>query len=301
MNAMTCHEVEAQLDLLAAGECDRPTRRAVELHLDQCPTCSASYAESQRLLGLLDLNWNTAGPQRVREWIEREERRARPRPVVLLFVRRAASLAALLLLTLGLTLWLPRGEMADSPPDLQLATLVARRNAPDGIQEAVKAIGDPLARFQPAVEAVSLAVARGHTGNEFRDELEQAQRAGKLPAPDAVPFGLELKNTGTQPLDVRLGDNATELSLHVRGPGVVRIPAAGVAEPDFLRPRTVPVAPGKPYVIRLDRLIAGKRGRLEYIYLTEPGDYTLTASLRLTVGGKVATVTGAVVRIVVPK
>src|SRR5260370_13956305 len=107
MNAMTCHDVEEHLDLLAADECDRPTRSAVERHLEHCAACAARYADSRRLLGLLDLHWDAAGPGRVRRQIEREERPASRPPVVLSFARPAASLPALPLVKFRLGRLLP--------------------------------------------------------------------------------------------------------------------------------------------------------------------------------------------------
>src|SRR3954470_9775202 len=109
MNAMTCQQVEEQLDLLAADECDRPTRRALERHLEDCVACSASYAESRRLQGMLDLHWNEADQlDRLRRRIDAADREARrPRRRVLPFVNRVAALAALLLVTFGLALLLP--------------------------------------------------------------------------------------------------------------------------------------------------------------------------------------------------
>src|SRR2546430_9866638 len=112
MNAMACQQVEEQLDLLAAGECDRSTRRAVEQHLEGCAACSASYAESRRLQGMLDLHWNEAEQlDRLRRRLDEADREARrPRRLVLPFVNRAAALAALLLGTFGLALLLPNGN-----------------------------------------------------------------------------------------------------------------------------------------------------------------------------------------------
>src|SRR5207248_1141874 len=55
MNAMTCAEVEEQLDLLAADACDAPMRETLEGHLRDCPTCAAKFSQSKRLQGLLDL------------------------------------------------------------------------------------------------------------------------------------------------------------------------------------------------------------------------------------------------------
>jgi hypothetical protein len=299
MNAMTCHDVEEQLDLLAADECDRPMRSAVERHLQECASCAARYAESQQLRGLLDLHWDAAGPERVRRRIEREERRARPRPVVLLFVRQAASLAALLLVTFGLGWLAPRTGTDESRPALQLSARVVRDDGPESKAKMMENVRPPvdIEREQGPAELVRLTLARGQSGHAFRAELRQAELDKKLPTPPEVPIALELSNNGGRSLQVRLGDAATRLTLEVRGNGVARVPAVGVAEPAFLRPRTLRLEPGEHEVLHIDRLIAGAPGRLEYIYLTEPGDYTLTARLRVTAGGTVATVTSPEIRV----
>jgi hypothetical protein len=300
MNVMSCHDVEEQLDLLAAGECDRATRLAVEGHLGGCPTCAASYAESQRLLGLLNLNWNEGGSARLRENIEREERRRQQRRSLLPFARRAAALAALFLLTVGLMWMRPKWQPYVNEPELQLS-LVAREGGPEA--KMSPAIAVRTTRELPAppkgsgTEAMAMPTAVGQTGEAFRRELLQAQRDGKLPLPPAIPLTLTLKNTSEHPVDVRLGDSTSELSVDLRGQGVLRIPAVGVAEPEFFHSQVFQLAPGDQLVFRIDRLIAGARGRLEYIYLTEPGEYTLTATLRLTAGGAVVTLESDTIRL----
>src|SRR6516164_3744451 len=77
MNAMTCEQVQEQLDLLAAGECDPPARAEIEQHLRTCPACAATYAESQRLMATLDRHWSEAGIERIRQRIETEKRPVR--------------------------------------------------------------------------------------------------------------------------------------------------------------------------------------------------------------------------------
>jgi anti-sigma factor RsiW len=284
MNAMSCHEVEEQLDLLAAGECDPPTRQAIEHHLEQCPACSTSYAESRRLLGLLDLNWNEAGPARLRERIEEEDRRRWRRLILSPFVRRAAAVAALFLLAVGLIWWLPKRQPNVSEPELQLTLLVRD-------DEQARKAGPPIVvRSLPEL-------AIGKTAAAFRQDLLQAQRDGKLPLPPAIPLALALQNTGDRNVEVQLGDAASELSLDVQGEGVVRIPVEAGTEPEFLQPRTLQLAPGERFEFHMDRLIAGSHGNLEYIYMTAPGDYTLSARLRVTAGGKSVTVGSEAIRV----
>ena len=289
MNAMTCREVEEQLDLLAAGECDTRTRPLLERHLQNCGACAARSRESQRLLGLLDLHFNGTGLRRLRERIEQEERRPRRRQVVLPFARRAAVLAALFLLSVGLAWWLPVGQPESGPP-LQLVALLAKEDQP----KREMGSGKDLQLFPPQIAMMEKVKVKSEVppkllGEAFRRELHQAQREGKLPLPTAVPLELVLKSTS--PVEVRLGGPATELWLEVQGNGVVRIPA-GQGGDTCVSPvgKQLQLVPGKPHVIRIDRLIAGRPGRLEYIYLTEPGNYTLSARLRLMVGGTAVTV-----------
>jgi hypothetical protein len=276
--------VEKQLDLLAAGECDPATQQAVERHLEHCPVCSARYAESRRLLGLLDLNWNEAGPARLRERIEEEERRRRRRLILSPFVRRAAAVAALFLLAVGLIWWLPKRHTEFSGPDLQL-TLLIRDDAQD------------LKAGPPIVVRTLPELAIGKNAAAFRQDLLQAQRDGKLPLPPAVPLALGIRNAGDQALELQLGDAASELSLDVQGEDVVRIPVEGGPAPEFLQSRTLQLAPGERFEFRIDRLIAGSSARLEYIYLTAPGEYSLAARLRVTAGGTSVSVGSEAIRI----
>jgi hypothetical protein len=294
MNTLTCEQVEEQLDLLAAGECDRPTRRAVEAHLESCPACTASCAESQRIQGMLDLHWNEAGRQeQLRRRIDEADRAARrPRPRVLPFVNRVASLAALLLVTFGLALMLPNWK--EPAPGGGLALLVKG----DGVQKVrggpavgpEHALADAAtARF--AKKEVVLALPEAERGEEARHRLRNLQSKGELPPPPPVGLELELKNTGVRPLEVRLGGDESDLSLDVKGPGVLRLPAPSREAPPLLRPQTLRLAPGASHLLPLERLIAGSRGHVEYVYLTEPGEYPLTVRLPVKVNGEPAELT----------
>jgi hypothetical protein len=284
MNTLTCEQVEEQLDLLAAGESDRPTRRAVEAHLEKCPACSASYAECQRVQGMLDLHYNEADRQkRLRRRIEAD--RAARRRRVLPFVKRAAALAALLLVTFGLVLLLPNWK--ESAPGGELALLVKG----DGVQKVrggpavgpEHALADATARF--AKQEVVLAVPEAQRGEEARHRLRDLHKTGELPPPPPVGLELELMNTGVRPLDVRLGGDEGNLSFDVKGPGVVRLAAPRGSAPP-LRSQERRIAPGASQILPLERLIAGGGGHVEYVYLTEPGEYPLTIRLRAKVNGE---------------
>ncbi len=264
---MTCREAEQYLDLLAAGACDEPERQAVERHLKSCPACAAGYAEGRRLLGLLDLHWNEAGLDRLRQRIEAEARR-RPRAVVLPFVRRVQALAAMILVLLGLGAVLSQVRVPAMSGKLEL---VAQAAAP-----------------QP--EAMAIVRGAKSATAPLQDRLLQARHDGKLPPPAAVALALTIRNSGSRTVEVRLGETEPVLELDVQGKGVVRVAAPAAEVPAFLRPRALLLAPGQEYIFRMDRLIAGSPGRLEYLYLTQPGAYTVTPTLRALVNGAAVSV-----------
>ncbi len=279
MNTLDCKQVDEQLDLVASGVCDGPTRQALERHLVSCSTCAARYAESQRLQGLLALHWNAMAMQRLRQRIDREGVSGRRR-LVLPWVRRAAAVAALLLVMFGLVSLLPWGEPPGEGPQLTLAVLVASAGGPQS-KGAPDSVARVPANLAPGAMVPMIQQADGQTGAAFREELTRAQEAGKLPLPPRVPLELALTNSGTRPMEIELGGR---LELDVEGKGVVRLPAEQAAPPDYLHPQTRWLAAGARWTVPIDRLIAGAPGRLEYIYLTEPGDYTLTARLNVRVG-----------------
>jgi hypothetical protein len=301
MNAITCQQVEEHLDLLAAHECDRPTRRAVEQHLETCAACAASYAASEWLQGLLELHWNEADRlERLHRRLDEADRQTRqPRRLAIPWMKRVGSLAALVLVTWGLTLLLPSGNDQPAGNELALAAAFSREN--DMVKEAIR-IGPAVAKVevppgQVAERGFRLTLPDDQRGPAYQAQLRRWQREGKLHPPP--PFGLELKltNHSSRPLDVQLGDD-TELRLDVQGPGVLRLQAPPGEKPNFLRPqpwRTL--APGQQRSLLLERLTEGSRRHLEYIYLTESGDYTLTIHLRALVNREPAWLTGGVLRL----
>ncbi len=289
MNVLTCQQVEEHLDLLAAGECDRPTRRAVEQHLDSCPTCAARYAASQRLQGLLDLHWNEAEQlRRLHERIDEAARQTRrPRLLVGPWMQRAAALAALLLVTFGLTLLMPKSDEPSAGSDLTMAvlTLPGARNTmemkvvPAMVRDAVPPV--PLDE-----KGITLKLPEVRNGDEYRRELLRRQDRGDLPLPPSLPVELTVQNNGPRPLNVQLGGPDAELRLDIQGPGVLRLSAPADVQPALLHQQTLRLAPGHQRRLAVDRLIAGSARHVEYVYLTEPGDYTLTIRLSALVDGK---------------
>src|SRR6516225_7973759 len=123
MNPWTCAQVEEQIDLYAAGECDAPDRQAVEQHVQTCEPCAEKLRAAQHLRGLLDLHFREEEQlQRLRSRLEVEQHKLPfKKPGLVPFLRKAAALAAMLLVVVGLFQWLgtnsrwDRGGTGGSP------------------------------------------------------------------------------------------------------------------------------------------------------------------------------------------
>jgi hypothetical protein len=106
MNALTCSQVQGDIELFAAGECDPATSAAIEQHTASCAACAQALEESRHMLGLLTLRLaEPAALERLRQQIRVETKKHR-RPTRMLFAARVAALAAALLVTVGLYTWI---------------------------------------------------------------------------------------------------------------------------------------------------------------------------------------------------
>jgi hypothetical protein len=166
---------------------------------------------------------------------------------VLPLIRRLASVAALLLVVVGLCGWLAPGP--EEAPTVTVALRPVSRTAEHALVARVQV---PAMKARPQVPLVDLS--------------------------------LEVRNRGPLPLDLDVGGKGTELLLELHGPGVVRLSAsdvAGVPEPPFLTPGRVRLAPGASYSLPIRHLVGGTRGHLYGLSWTEAGTYTLTARYRV--------------------
>jgi hypothetical protein len=269
MSPLNCPEVEAQLDLYAARECDAPTGAAIARHLAGCPGCSRAFEEARQLSGLLDLHLRAPeGLRRLRAQVEAESRRPRPaRRRVLPFLPRLASVAAMLLLTVGAWRWVGSG-LAPGPLLPQgLAVAVLPAPSRGGLEHvaAVKAPGPDRPLVYPLASA--------------------PQRKGPLPPPPAVNLAVQLRNDGPRPVEVWLGGPRFELRLDLRGPGVVSVVAPDQTHLPFPTARKVTLAPGQAQTVSVSQLVSVQSGEVRYLYWTEPGLYTLTVRVRAPVAG----------------
>jgi hypothetical protein len=292
MKSLTCQEVEAQIDLHAAGECDEPARTAIDEHLRHCAACARARQEAQQLLGLLDLRFRERDQLgRLHARLEAEQPHRATRVRVLPFLKRTAALAAVLLLTVGLSGLLGPGlapvdnhsagpivatlRFTDKEGNGQAAALIERA------MPGAKHIGQPRG-FETDAHTYPLDLG-GQTPEAFRRQLAAVEGTNRLPPPPAVHLSLELRNTGDQEVRLRIGAGATELRLDLQGPGTMSVQGRDSLGEPFLSPQVLKVAPHASSRLPIHHLLYGTRDRIRYAFWTEAGEYTLTVHYRVAV------------------
>jgi hypothetical protein len=132
--------------------------------------------------------------------------------------------------------------------------------------------------------------AGGKTPKEFKKALEEIAEAMKknprpavkLPDPPKVDLVLEIVNDGKEDVTVHVGGDPNVYTLELKGPGVMTFTPPLAFTREFRVPKAVVIAPGKSYDIPVTQLKDGFRGASRFIYWTEPGEYTLTATYQLS-------------------
>jgi hypothetical protein len=321
MTPLNCEAVAERLDLFAAGELDEPARAAVAGHLSGCAACAGAHAEARRAVDLLDLHFQVPDQlQRLRSRLRAEARPRHRAPRLLPFAHRAAALAALLLVTLGLGLWLgPRAvdvpafgggvELAlvlvepvekGAPPKPsrggpeadKVAEMAHHQLAKDGAKaqhraarseaaSRAKVVQFPPAPDKPAEEARGKEERRDARPRAVaRGPIEAARRGGRLPPAPEVELEVRLRNDGPGPLRVEVGGPRFDCWVTVRGPGVVTAPAPAGATRPFAVAEQVTIPAGQDQVLKVQRLVSRLGERTWYTYWTAPGEYVLTAHVR---------------------
>lgn len=295
MTPFTCDEIEQQIELYAAGECDAPTAAAVRTHLAGCAGCSRAEAEARKFLELLDLRLQE--PDRLSRLFDRIEEEVQPAPALPMrrrsptVARRWLALAASVLLPVGLVAALmpapvsPMRPEADGP---QVALAIVPDGSFRGKEMLPAAVRDPGLELFHAEKAIKFQLASGLE----RDVLVGAAQSGRPTLPPEVDLQLVVFNASANNLRLRLDDPRAELRLRMTGPDVVRIAVRGAIDPfGGITKLTIPAGQGR--ALPIPRLVEGKRGRVNYLYWAEPGSYRIWPTLRApTEGGDVISVRG---------
>ncbi len=311
MTPITCADVRERLELFALDECEPGEGPAVAAHLAGCPDCRAALADVRQVIDLVAMH--AQAPARLRRLHAALPSRARPLPAsrprawVLPFFRRAAAVAAALLVMLGLT---RLGGLVPDAADGSGGGVTLALVSPPGMRD-----NRPAVQARVGVERVMAKGSKradptrhyfldlgGARPAAFRERLEKEAGTDRLPPPPRLDLDLVLHNRSPHPIEVRLGDPASVLVLQLRGPGAVSVPARDPLGQPFLTPQRVRLEPGKSLVVPLPRLVFGSPGHVRYAYWTEPGAYRLTVSYRAVIGpgpGRPVPVPGTTIRIAV--
>jgi hypothetical protein len=126
----------------------------------------------------------------------------------------------------------------------------------------------------------------GKTAAEFRKLIEAGGDTGNYPEAPAVDLVLELKNTGTENIQIKVGGTQNVVELDLKGPGAVTVPLRRRITPKFIiAPRVMMLEPGKSVTVPINSLAFGSKGS-HRAYWVEPGRYTLSASYKTWVSPK---------------
>ena len=122
--------------------------------------------------------------------------------------------------------------------------------------------------------------SRGDPSFKFQEKIRAGEKSGEPVSATRVNLELEIKNTGKQPLRIWVSGDATLLSLDLTGPGAMTAAAKLTPPTGVDPPHSVTLAPGKSYKIPLSSLAYGFRLSATHAYITETGDYQLSATFK---------------------
>jgi hypothetical protein len=125
----------------------------------------------------------------------------------------------------------------------------------------------------------------GQTAEEFRKQIDAADKTKNYPAPPSVDLVLILKNTGDKELQVlAFGSDGTAVQIKLDGPGAVRKKTRDLFYRRLAVPKWIELAPGKEVAYPMAKLAdyAETFGSLtvHQSYWTAPGEYSLSATFK---------------------
>jgi hypothetical protein len=277
MNSLSCAEVVEQLELYALHEGAAATSEAVAQHLARCLSCARAYQRARHMLVLLDLTERQpAALARLRVRIAGEARRAEPPKLLRPGPRRGLALAALLLITLGLgwMLGLPMKRDAEPPQGPVVALLLPDARKAKALPFGPEAV--PGVRAEQEIASQKEDIIRLSLAG-LRRELD----AGRTPAPPPIDLALRLHNRGSSEIVLALAEGRYEFRIDLTGPETQRRLPSGPGEKPLSAPGIIKLPPGGTYTVPVRWLSEVVAGRVQYVYWTKPGRYTLAVRLRV--------------------
>jgi hypothetical protein len=149
----------------------------------------------------------------------------------------------------------------------------------DDKKEEPKAAGPVTATLVAKTATYKLDLG-GKKADEYKEALKKGEEEGKVPPPPAVEMTLELKNTSDKDVEVWVSGDPVVMTLELKGPGAVSVKPRVFFPSIFIAAKPVKIEAGKTHSIPVTSLQYGFRNASMMAYWTEPGDYTLTASLK---------------------
>jgi hypothetical protein len=104
----------------------------------------------------------------------------------------------------------------------------------------------------------------------------------KVPPAPAVDLVVKLVNTSKDDITIYVGGDPNVMTFELKGPGVVTLPNPVAFTADFKLPKAHTLKAGESFDIPVARLMDGLRGAARLLYWTEPGEYTLSVTYKLS-------------------
>jgi hypothetical protein len=120
---------------------------------------------------------------------------------------------------------------------------------------------------------------------DMADRLKKGEDIGSPPKPPAIDLVLQITNTGKEDVTIHVEGTPNFWTFELKGPGVIDLKPRLAFPAIYRLPKAVTLAPGKSHEIPVKQLSDGRMGISRWIYWTEPGEYTLSATYQ-TAGPK---------------
>ena len=130
-------------------------------------------------------------------------------------------------------------------------------------------------------EPVELDTSAAKKAVEESKKLKEKAIGRPVAPAAAVPITLRVHNTTEEAVTFNFGADASSYTLTVKGPGVEVVKYPVIMTREFRIGKPVTLEPGKTFDIPLKELEDGMRGKGRLTIITEPGEYTISATYQM--------------------